>query len=165
VNPQTHSTLESRLFHKICHSTANFRKIAKDLTRPFQTLNPKSWDLNSRLGGCGISVINGNFFQKDDLNFKWKFEKFQKTELTLRLICQFTLRLGGYSIWSASTSRTIYIKKNSGLEHFIVLTQPRKYSEDYSKRPTDSEDGQQDPEALKALVDQTTESRSSRSTR
>ena len=32
----------------------------------------------------------------------------KKTEVTLSLILQFNLRLGGYSIWSASTSRTIY---------------------------------------------------------
>ena len=31
-----------------------------------------------------------------------------KTEVTLSLILRFNLRLGGYSIWSASTSRTIY---------------------------------------------------------
>ena len=32
----------------------------------------------------------------------------RKTELTLSLIWRIKLRLGGYSIWSASTSRTIY---------------------------------------------------------
>jgi len=31
----------------------------------------------------------------------------QKTKLTLSMIHQIKLRLGGYSIWSASTSRTI----------------------------------------------------------
>ena len=36
-------------------------------------------------------------------NKEWK-----KTEVTLRLILRFNLRLGGYSIWSASPSRTIY---------------------------------------------------------
>ena len=37
----------------------------------------------------------------------WKI-KTKKTEVTLSLILQFNLRLRGYSIWSASTSRTIY---------------------------------------------------------
>ena len=32
----------------------------------------------------------------------------KKIEVTLSLILRFDLRLGGYSIWSASTSRTIY---------------------------------------------------------
>ena len=32
----------------------------------------------------------------------------KKTEVTLSLILRFNLRLGGYSIWRASTSRTIY---------------------------------------------------------
>ena len=40
-----------------------------------------------------------NFFGK-----QWR----KKTEVTLSLILRFNLRLGGYSIWSASTSRTIY---------------------------------------------------------
>ena len=35
-------------------------------------------------------------------------EDFLNTDLTLSLILWFNLRLGGYSIWSASTSRTIY---------------------------------------------------------
>ena len=34
--------------------------------------------------------------------------KKKKTEVTLSLILRFNLRLGGYSIWSASTSHTIY---------------------------------------------------------
>ena len=32
----------------------------------------------------------------------------KKTEVTLSLILRFNLRLEGYSIWSASTLRTIY---------------------------------------------------------
>ena len=34
--------------------------------------------------------------------------KKKKTEVTISLILRFNLRLGSYSIWSASTSRTIY---------------------------------------------------------
>ena len=37
----------------------------------------------------------------------WKIKK-KKTKVTLILILRFNLRLGGYSIWSASTSLTIY---------------------------------------------------------
>ena len=59
-------------------------------------------DFDLRLRGCGIcaSVIYfSNFFGKS-----WR----KKTEETLNLILWFNLRLGGYSIWSTSTSRTIY---------------------------------------------------------
>ena len=42
-----------------------------------------------------------------DFQIFWKIKK-KKTEVTLILILRFNLRLGGYSIWSASTSRTIY---------------------------------------------------------
>ena len=51
--------------------------------------------------------------------------------MTLSLILRFNLRLGGYSIWSASTSRTIYDQDFGGLS----TSQPRsirKYLEDYS---------------------------------
>ena len=67
-----------------------------------------------------------------DLFFKFfgKYEK-KKTEVTLSLILQFNLRLGGYSIWSASTSRTIYDQDFGSLS----TSQPRskrKYLKDYS---------------------------------
>ena len=52
-------------------------------------------------------------------------------------------------------------RKNSGLVHLIVSMQSKKHSEDYSKHSMDSEDRLPDPEAPKALVDRTTESRSS----
>ena len=55
-----------------------------------------------KTGGCGIYVSKiyfSNFLEN-------KEEK--KTEVTLSLILRFNLRLGGYSIWSASTSCTIY---------------------------------------------------------
>ena len=64
-------------------------------------LKSKWRNLNSRLGGCGIYVSEiyfSNFLKN----------KKKKTEVTLSLILRFNLRLGGYSIWSASTSRTIY---------------------------------------------------------
>jgi hypothetical protein len=48
--------------------------------------------------------------------------------VTLSLIPQFNLRLGGYSIWSAIFHRTPYQRSNSGHEHLIASMQPRKYS-------------------------------------
>ena len=113
-------------------------------------LNSKSWDLDSRLGGYWICVINGIFF-KGSLNFKWRFERILKIDLTLSLILWFNLRLGAYSICSARTSHTIY--KNSGLEHLIASMQPRKYSEDYLKHSTDSKMTRCKPEAVEALED------------
>jgi len=65
-------------------------------------LKSKWRDLNSRLGGCGICVSEIYFS-----NFMENKEG-KKTEVTLSLILRFNLRLGGYSIWSASPSRTIY---------------------------------------------------------
>ena len=76
----------------------------------FRILNPKSRDLNSRLGGCGIRVINSNFFRRCS-EFQMEIWKTQKTELILSLIFQVNLRLGGYSICNASTSCTIYVKE------------------------------------------------------
>ena len=70
----------------------------------FGNLNPKSRDFKSRLGGYETCIINGKLFSKADL----------KTEMTLSLIHQFNLRPGGYSIWSASTSRTILEGKIRG---------------------------------------------------
>ena len=70
----------------------------------FGNLNPKSRDFKSRLGGCGTCIINGKLFLKADL----------KTEMTLNLIHQFNLRIGGYSIWSASTLCTISERKIRG---------------------------------------------------
>ena len=71
-------------------------------------LKSKWSDLNSRLGGCGIYVSEIYFS-----NFLRNKEE-KKTEVTLSLILRFNLRLGGYSIWSASTS---------GLEHLTASKQ------------------------------------------
>src|SRR6185312_3766892 len=79
-------------------------------------LKSKWRDLNSRLGGCGIYVSEIYF----SIFLENKEEK--KTEVTLSLILRFNLRLGGYSIWSASTSRTIY-DQDLGLEHLTALKQ------------------------------------------
>ena len=68
----------------------------------FLILKSRLWDLNSRLGGCRICVSEIYFSNLLENN------KGKKTEVTLSLILRFNLRLGGYSIWSASTSRTIY---------------------------------------------------------
>ena len=42
--------------------------------------------------------------------------------MTLSLILRFNLRLGGYSIWSVSTSRTIY-DQDFELEHLTASKQ------------------------------------------
>ena len=47
-------------------------------------------------------------YQRFIFQIFWKIKKKKKTEVTLSLIIRFNLRLGGYSIWSTSTSRTIY---------------------------------------------------------
>ena len=68
----------------------------------FWILYSKSWNLDSWLGGCGTRVIDA-YFSKF-----WKIKTRRlKTDLTLSIILRFNLRLGGYSIWSASSSRTI----------------------------------------------------------
>ena len=65
-------------------------------------LKSKWRNLNSRLGGCGICVSEIYF------SIFLENKEGKKTEVTLSLILWFNLRLGGYSIWSASTSRSIY---------------------------------------------------------
>ena len=65
-------------------------------------LKSKWRNLNLRLRVCGICVSEIYFS-----NFL-EYKEGKKTEVTLSLILRFNLRLGGYSIWSASTSRTIY---------------------------------------------------------
>jgi hypothetical protein len=66
--------------------------------------------------------------------FDYKKRRF-KTNLTLILILQFNLRLGGYSIWSAISSHPIQKKTQnySGHEHLIASRQPKKYSKDAFK--------------------------------
>ena len=89
-------------------------------------------------------------FFRTSLRLQTKDRRTQKTEQILSLIHRIKLRLEGYFIWSASTSRTIY-RTDSGLEHLIASMQSKKHSEDYSKHSMDSEDGQLAPEALEAL--------------
>ena len=103
-----------------------------------ENLNPKSRDFKSRLGGCETCVINDKLFSRKD---------HEDQEMTLSLILRFNLRLGGYSIWSASIAHHIR-RRDSGLEHLIALSHPKKYSEDYSKLSTNSRSKQWVPEAL-----------------
>ena len=67
------------------------------------------WFLNLN-GGIQIqeSGVAEYMYQRFIFQFFWKIKKKKKTEVTLSMILRFNLRLGGYSIWSASTSRTIY---------------------------------------------------------
>ena len=76
-------------------------------------------DFNLRLGGCGICASEIYFSNLLENN------EGKKTEVTLSLILRFNLRLGGYSIWSASTSRTIYDKEFE-LEHLTASKQPEE---------------------------------------
>jgi hypothetical protein len=48
--------------------------------------------------------------------------------VTLSLILQFNIRLGGYSIWSAIFQSHTIQRSNLGHEHLIASMQPRKYS-------------------------------------
>ena len=88
-------------------------------------LKSKLRNLNSRLEGCQIcasEIYFSNFLEN---------KEGKKTEVTLNLILRFNLRLGGYSIWSASTSHTIDDQDFGGLS----TSQPRskwKYLKDYS---------------------------------
>ena len=43
--------------------------------------------------------------------------------MTLSVILRFNLRLGGYSVWSASTLHTIYDQDFGGLEHLTASKQ------------------------------------------
>ena len=70
--------------------------------------------------------------------------------MTLSLIHRFNLRLGGYSIWSASTLRTILEEEIRGQKHLIASMQPGKYSKDYSKHSKDSRPEQWNPEVTKS---------------
>jgi hypothetical protein len=78
--------------------------------------------------GCRTHVINGLFFKF----WKIKIRRF-KTNLTLSLILQFHLRLGGYSICNVIFIAPHIKEDYSRHEHFTTLRQPRKYSEDTFK--------------------------------
>ena len=75
-------------------------------------------------------------YQRFNFQFFKKIKKEKKTEVTLSLILQFNLRLGDYSIWSASTSRTMI--KILGLEHLTASKQTEVLGEllDESERRT-----------------------------
>jgi hypothetical protein len=60
-----------------------------------------------------------------------------KTNLTLSLILRFNLRLGGYSIWSASLYAPHIkedLKTTWGHKHLTASMQPRKYSKNTFKK-------------------------------
>ena len=74
---------------------------------------PRLKILNSKSTLGGYSQQKGFWFKARgllDIGIKDLFFNFfgKKIEVTLSLILRFNLRLGAYSIWSASTSRTIY---------------------------------------------------------
>ena len=98
--------------------------------------------------GLGTSTLNREISSQGsglrDMRHKWQLFQMKTlmTKVILSLILRFNRRLGGYSIWSASTSRTTYEGKDPGLEHLIASMQPRKYSKDYSKHSMGSKPGQ-----------------------
>jgi hypothetical protein len=63
----------------------------------FGSFLPNLRDLDSRLGGYRTRVISDLF-----LNLLEDRDRRLKIKLTLSLILRVNLRLGGYSIWSAS---------------------------------------------------------------
>ena len=78
------------------------RKILHYLPRFFGSFIPNLGIWIQGSGGCETRVIDAYF------SFFWKIKTRRlKTDLTLSLILWFNLRLGGYFIWSASSSRTI----------------------------------------------------------
>ena len=93
----------------------------------FGSLNSKSRNLDLRLGGCGIRVIDGLFFKfledKDQKIEDWFDPQPDsaiqpKTRGLLHMEREFIAH---------------HIKDDSGLDHLIASMQPRKYSKDYSK--------------------------------
>ena len=105
----------------------------------FGNLNPKSRDFKSRLGGYVTCVINGNFFKNrpEDRNDPQPDPSVQpKARGLLHMEREYIAH---------------YIRRNnSGLEHLIASTQPRKYSEDHSKRSKDSKPEQRTPRILES---------------
>jgi hypothetical protein len=92
----------------------------------FQTLG--IWILGS---GAAGHVSSATYFS----NLLEDKDRRLRIKLSLSLILRVNLRLGGYSIWSASLIAP-YIKKNGqllGHEHLTASTQPSKYSEDNFK--------------------------------
>jgi hypothetical protein len=89
----------------------------------------KPWGFGFRARGlqdtCHQRLIFSNLLEDKDRRLKIK--------LTLSMILRVNLRLGGYSMWSASLIAP-HIKEDltnySGHEHLIASMQPRKYSED-----------------------------------
>jgi hypothetical protein len=102
--------------HNPCH----------DFLDPFS----KPWNLDSRLGGCGTCVIDGLFFK-----FLEDKDRRFKTNLTLSLIFRFNLRLGGYSIWSASLIAP-HIKKDLKTTRGMSTSQPLCSQESTQKTPS-----------------------------
>jgi hypothetical protein len=101
------------------------------MPRFFGSFIPNLGNLDSRLGAAG-HVSSATYFS----NLLEDKDKRFKANLTLGLILRFNLRLGGYSIWSASLIAP-HIKEDMtttwGHEHLTTSEQPMKYSEDTFK--------------------------------
>jgi hypothetical protein len=115
-------TIKSLLSYIACHDS---------LDPLFQNLG--IWIQGSgTVGHVSSATYFSNLLEHKDTRLKIK--------LTLSLILRVNLRLGGYSIWSASFIATPYKRRlhnYSGHEHLTASMQPRKYSEvrENSKMP------------------------------
>jgi hypothetical protein len=99
------------------------------MPRFFGPFIPKLGDLDSMLGAAG-HVASTTYFS----NLLEDKDRRLKIELTLSTILQVNLRLGGYSIWSASLIAP-HIKEDNypGHEHLTASMQSTKYSKDIFK--------------------------------
>jgi hypothetical protein len=99
--------------------------------RLFRSFFSNLGTLDLRLEGCRTPIINILFSK-----FIWKIKTGRfKTNLTLNLILQFNLRLGGYSIWSASFIAS-HIKEDLTTTHGMSTSQPRCSQESTRKTPS-----------------------------
>jgi hypothetical protein len=100
------------------------------MSRFFGSFFPNLGDLDLRLKGCGIRVINdlfSNLLEDKDRRFK--------TNLTLSLILRVNLRLGGYSIWSASLIAP-HIKEDLATTRGMSTSHPRCSQGSTQKTPS-----------------------------
>jgi hypothetical protein len=116
----------------------------------FQTLG-----FGFKTRGCWTRVINGLFFK-----FLEDKSKRFKTNLTLSMILRFNLRLGGYSIWSASFIAP-HIKEDFKTIRGMSTSQPRSSQGSLGRHLQDGvqENSKTPSEVLGSLQYSTTKSR------
>jgi hypothetical protein len=100
----------SNFLHQFAYVHHQIFTVIYCMPRFFRSFIPKLGDLESRLGSCGTRVSSATYFS----NLLEDKDRRLKIKLTLSLILRVNLRLGGYSIWSASLIAP-YIKKTGQL--------------------------------------------------